>query len=99
MQWEKSEVRRLLYKQELTLKSAHQAELQKQAAIVNQRHQQHEDHISMRFHPADHHIRRALLLLDRVDDGVFWALKNLFETDYLQDPTYKDFYYEELDCE
>lgn len=39
MQWEKSEVRNLLYKQELTLKSAHQAALQKQAATMNERYQ------------------------------------------------------------
>ena len=42
MQWEKSEVRDLLYKQELKLKSAHEAELrrqlQKQAALLNRRH-------------------------------------------------------------
>ena len=39
MQWEKSEVRNLLYKQELTLKSAHQAALQKQAATMTERYQ------------------------------------------------------------
>ena len=34
MQWEKSEVQRLLHKQELALKSAHQAELQKQELTI-----------------------------------------------------------------
>ena len=101
MQWEKSEVQRLLYKQWLTLKSAHQAELQKQAAIMSQREQQHKDNISMLFHPANHHIRRWLLLLDRVDDGVLWAIKNLLEARYSQDPTrtYEELYYEMLNCE
>ena len=39
MQWEKSEVQRLLYKQELTLKSAHRAELQKQELALKSAHQ------------------------------------------------------------
>ncbi len=39
MQWEKSEVQRLLYKQELALKSAHQAELQKQELRLKSAHQ------------------------------------------------------------
>ena len=38
MQWEKSEVQRLLYKQELTLKSAHQTELQKQEIALKSAH-------------------------------------------------------------
>ena len=38
MQWEKSEVRRLLYKQERTLQSAHQAELQKQKQTLELAH-------------------------------------------------------------
>ena len=38
MQWEKSEVQRLLYKQELTLKSAHRAELQKQEIALKSAH-------------------------------------------------------------
>ena len=39
MQWEKSEVRTLLYKQELTLKATHQAELERQAGAMTLRHQ------------------------------------------------------------
>ena len=38
MQWEKAEVQRLLYKQELTLKSAHQTELQKQEIALKSAH-------------------------------------------------------------
>ena len=38
MQWEKPEVQRLLYKQELTLKSAHQTELQKQKIALKIAH-------------------------------------------------------------
>lgn len=105
MQWEKSEVQRLLYKQELTLKSAHQAELQKQAAILKQRDQQHNEAMSsllrirekiagvlpISSHPAYHHIRRASLLLDQLDDGVFWALKGLIGEGDLQVPTDEGF--------
>lgn len=105
MQWGKSEVQRLLYKQELKLKSAHQAELQKQAAIMNQRDQQHKEEIRMlrayksrerdildSFHPADHHVRRASRLLDRVDDCVLWALKGLSKEDDTEDSFFEELF-------
>lgn len=45
MQWEKSEVQRLLHKQRRTLELAHGAELQRQAAIMKQRDQEHQEEL------------------------------------------------------
>lgn len=78
-QWEYQEVRNMLYKQRIELELAHEAELLKMTTLFKEletRLRAVSAHSGMP-QPLNQDLLKALLLLDKMDDGVFWALQSL----------------------